>query len=85
MTPKDKPRIKYQFKIRKDIGCHIGFFKGKGVLTFNATGAFITSQLTGDNSIKDISTLMKAKFPNTSEPTKEVFSIVKQLEKANLL
>lgn len=76
------PKINCRFKIRQDVDCHIGFFQGKGVLTFNEVGAFIVSFMTGEKSLREISQLVATSFPAVKEPMVEVMSVVEQLQES---
>ncbi|MBN2197620.1 PqqD family protein [Candidatus Wolfebacteria bacterium] len=82
MDEKFIPKINCRFKIRKDINGFLGFFQGKGVLTFNEVGAFIVKQMTGEKKLMEIGRLVGETFPLVKNPENEVLSIVKQFQKA---
>ena len=76
------PKINCRFRIRQDISCFLGFFQGKGVLTFNEVGAFIVSRMTGEQSFQEISRLLQLAFPAVADPSQEVISIAEQLQES---
>jgi len=76
------PKINCRFKIRQDINGHLGFFQGKGVLTFNKVGAFIIKQMTGEKSLREIGQLVKSTFPEVENPIDEVSFIAGQLRES---
>lgn len=76
------PKINCRFKIRQDINDYLGFFQGKGVLTFNKVGAFIIEQMIGEKSLREIGQLVKNTFPEVENPIDEVSFIAKQLRKS---
>jgi len=76
------PKINCRFKIRQDLNGFLGFFQGKGVLTFNEVGAFIVGQMTGEKSLREIEQTVKEAFPAIDNPESEVTGIAKQLEEA---
>lgn len=76
------PKINCRFKIRQDINGYLGFFQGKGVLTFNKVGAFIIKQMIGEKSLREIGQLVKNTFPEVENPIDEVLSIAGQLRKS---
>jgi len=76
------PKIKCRFKIRQDISGHLGFFQGKGVLTFSDVGAFIVGLMTGEKNLREISEMVKNSFPQVENPVNEVMSIAEQLQEA---
>ena len=53
------PKINCRFKIRQDLDGFLGFFQGKGVLTFNEVGVFIVKQMTGKKNLKEIEELVR--------------------------
>jgi len=77
------PKINCRFKIRQDLNGFLGFFQGKGVLTFNEVGAFIVKQMTGEKSLQEISQLVKDAFPAVESPLDEVLSIAGQLQESD--
>lgn len=76
------PKINCRFRIRRDIAYHVGFFQGKGVLTFNEVGAFIVSRMTGEKSLQEISQLVEASFSTVENPMVEVMFIAEQLQES---
>jgi len=76
------PKINCRFKIRQDLNGFLGFFQGKGVLTFNEIGAFIVGQMTGEKSLREIEWAIRKAFTETADPKGEVVGIAKQLEEA---
>lgn len=76
------PKINCRFKIRQDLNGFLGFFQGKGVLTFNEVGAFIVRQMTGEKSLREIEQSVKESFPTVDNPASEVVGIATQLEEA---
>jgi len=82
MNDKFVPKIKCRFKIRQDIDCFLGFFQGKGVLTFNEVGIFIVGQMTGEKSLREITQSVKKAFPAIKNPKSEVNDIAKQLRES---
>ena len=76
------PKINCRFKIRQDLNGFLGFFQGKGVLTFNEVGVFIVEQMTGEKSLREIEQSLKEIFPAIKYPESEVVGIAKQLEEA---
>lgn len=76
------PKINCRFKIRQDLNGFLGFFQGKGVLTFNEVGAFIVGQMTGEKSLRKIKQSVKETFPAVDNPESEVVGIAKQLEES---
>ena len=76
------PKINCRFKIRQDLDGFLGFFQGKGVLTFNEVGAFIAGQMTGEKSLREIEQLVRETFPVIDHPMDEVAGTAKQLEEA---
>ena len=77
------PKINCRFKIRQETDNFIGFFQGKGILTFNEVGAFIVNQMKGKKSLKKIGQLVKDTFPKIKNPSKEVISIALILNDSN--
>ncbi len=75
-------KINCRFKIRQDLDCFLGFFQGKGVLTFNEIGAFIVKQMTGEKNLQEIEQSVKNTFPAVENPIDEVLSIAKQLRES---
>lgn len=82
MNDKLVPKINCRFKIRQDINGFLGFFQGKGVLTFNDVGAFIVKQMTGEKSLREIGYSVKNIFPSVENPLDEVSSIAEQLRES---
>ena len=82
MNDKFVPKINCQFKIRQDIDGFLGFFQGKGVLTFNEVGAFIVKQMTGEKSLLEIERSIRDTFPVVDNPENEVICITEQLREA---
>ena len=80
MNDKFVPKINCRFKIRKDLDGFLGFFQGKGVLTFNEVGAFIVKQMTEEKSLREIKQLVRDTFPTVDNPKNEVFCITEQLQ-----
>jgi len=78
-------KINCRFKIRQDINGYLGFFQGKGVLTFNKVGAFITKQMTGEKNLQEIVQLVKNTFPEVENSIEEVSFIAKQLQESGFL
>jgi len=76
------PKINCRFKIRQDLNCHIGFFQGKGVLTFNEVGAFIVRQMTGEKNLQEIAHSTEETFPKIENSLDEVLSIANQLQES---
>lgn len=76
------PKIGCRYKIRQDIDCYLGFFQGKGVLTFNEVGAFIVRQMTGEKSIHEIGLSVGETFPEVESPLSEVLSMAEQLQES---
>jgi len=56
------PKINCRFKIRQDLNGFLGFFQGKGVLTFNEIGVFIVGQMTGEKSLREIEWAIRKAF-----------------------
>lgn len=79
------PKINCRFKIRKDLDGFLGFFQGKGVLTFNEVGAFIVKQMMGEKNLQEIGQSVKIAFPEVGEPLNEVLSIAGQLRNSGFL
>lgn len=82
MNDKFVPKINCRFKIRQDLSSFLGFFQGKGVLTFNEVGAFIVKQMTGEKNLREIGQSVKDAFPGVKNPLNETFSIAKQLQES---
>jgi len=82
MNNKFVPKINCRFKIRQDLDGFIGFFQGKGVLTFNEVGAFIVKQMTGEKSLREIEQSVRDTFPGVDNPENEVLCIIEQLREA---
>lgn len=82
MDEKFMPKINCRFKIRQDLNVFLGFFQGKGVLTFNEIGAFIVKQMTGEKSLREIGQLVKNTFPTVENPIDEVLSVAGQLQES---
>lgn len=82
MNDKFVPKINCRFKIRQDLDGFLGFFQGKGVLTFNEVGAFIVEQMTEEKSLREIEQSVREVFPAIDNPESEVVGIVKQLQEA---
>jgi len=82
MDNKFVPKINCRFKIRQDPNGFLGFFQGKGVLTFNEVGAFIVRQMTGEKSLQEIERAVQKTFTEITDPKGEVVGIAKQLEEA---
>lgn len=82
MNDKFVPKINCRFKIRQDLDGFLGFFQGKGVLTFNEVGAFIVKQMTGEKSLREIEQLVIDAFPGVDNPKGEVLCITEQLREA---
>ncbi|PIQ77443.1 hypothetical protein COY96_00355 [Candidatus Wolfebacteria bacterium CG_4_10_14_0_8_um_filter_37_11] len=82
MNDKFVPKINCRFKIRQDLNGFLGFFQGKGVLTFNEVGAFIVGQMTGEKSLREIEQAVQESFITVADPKGEVIGIAKQLEEA---
>jgi len=76
------PKINCRFKIRQDLNGFLGFFQGKGVLTFNEVGAFIVRQMTGEKNLREIEQSVKEAFPAIDNPESEVAGIAEQLKEA---
>ncbi len=76
------PKISCRFKIRQDLNGFLGFFQGKGVLTFNEVGAFIVKQMTGKQNLVEIGQSVKNVFPELENPLNEVLSIAGQLQES---
>jgi len=76
------PKINCRFKIRQDINGFLGFFQGKGALTFDEIGAFIVKQMTGEKNLREIGQSVKDTFPAVENPLGETFSIAKQLQES---
>ncbi len=85
MNDKFVPKINCRFKIRQDLDGFLGFFQGKGVLTFNEVGAFIIKQMTGEKSLREIEQSVGNAFPTTVNPENEVTFIIEQLREAVFL
>ncbi|HOF44809.1 MAG TPA: PqqD family protein [Candidatus Pacearchaeota archaeon] len=82
MNDKFVPKINCRFKIRQDLNGFLGFFQGKGVLTFNEVGAFIVGQMTGEKNLREIAQAVQETFITVADPKSEVIGIAKQLEEA---
>jgi len=82
MNDKFVPKINCRFKIRQELNGFLGFFQGKGVLTFNEVGAFIVGQMTGEKSLREIEQAVQESFITVADPKGEVIGIAKQLEEA---
>ena len=82
MNDKFVPKINCRFKIRQDLDGSLGFFQGKGVLTFNEVGAFIVKQMTGEKSLREIGQLVKNTFPTVENPIDEILSVAGQLQES---
>jgi len=82
MNDKFVPKINCRFKIRQDLNGFLGFFQGKGVLTFSEVGAFIVGQMTGEKSLREIEQAVQESFITVADPKGEVIGIAKQLEEA---
>lgn len=82
MNSKFVPKINCRFKIRQDLDGFLGFFQGKGVLTFNEIGAFIVKQMTGEKNLQEIKRSVKNTFPAVENSMDEVLSIVRQLRES---
>lgn len=81
MNDKFVPKINCRFKIRQDLNGFLGFFQGKGVLTFNEVGAFIVGQMTGEKPARNCAGRSET-FITVADPKSEVIGIAKQLEEA---
>ncbi len=79
------PKINCRFKIRQDLDGFLGFFQGKGVLTFNEVGVFIVKQMTGKKNLKEIEELVRNTFPSVKNPLEEVLSITTQLKESDFI
>ena len=82
MNDKFVPKINCRFKIRQDLNGFLGFFQGKGVLTFNEVGVFIVGQMTGEKNLREIEQAVKESFPAINNPESEVNNIAKQLRES---
>mgnify|MGYP001569847906 FL=1 len=82
MNSEFAPKINCRFKIRQDLDCFLGFFQGKGVLTFNEIGIFIVKQMTGEKNLQEIGQSVKNTFPAVKNPMDEVLSIAEQLRES---
>lgn len=80
MNDKFVPKINCRFKIRQDLNGFLGFFQGKGVLTFNEVGVFIVKQMTGEKNLQEIGQSIQDAFPTVENPLDEVLSIAGQLQ-----
>ena len=76
------PKMNCRFRIRQDLNGFLGFFQGKGVLTFNEVGAFIVKQMTGEKNLQGIGQSVKDAFPKVENPKDEVLSIAVQLRES---
>lgn len=76
------PKINCRFKIRQDLDGFLGFFQGKGVLTFNEVGAFIVKLMTGEKNLQEIGQSVKNTFPAVENSMDEVLSIARQLRES---
>lgn len=76
------PKINCRFKIRQDLNGFIGYFQGKGVITFNDVGAMIVQQMTGEKNLQEISEFTKKSFPKIKNPEGEVIYIARQLQES---
>lgn len=76
------PKINCRFKIRQDLNGFLGFFQGKGVLTFNEIGVLIVGQMTGEKSLREIEWAVRKAFTEIADSKGEVVGIAKQLEEA---
>jgi len=85
MSNKFAPKINCRFKIRQDIDGFLGFFQGKGVLTFNEIGAFIVKQMTGEKNLQEIGQSVKDTFPAVENSMDEVLSIARQLRESDFI
>ncbi len=66
-----KPRINCQFRIRKDLEGYIGFFKGRGVFTFDEICQRVIHLMDGQRSIADIISEMEKRQPSGNGQTCE--------------
>ena len=66
-----KPRMSCQFRLRKDLDGHVGFFKGRGVLTFDDTTAHIVQLMDGRRSTEDIIAEMERSQPSNNGQVRE--------------
>lgn len=82
MNNKFVPKINCRFKIRQDIDGFLGFFQGKGVLTFNEVGVFIVRQMKGEKSLGEIAQSVKEAFSSINNPESEVHDVARQLRKS---
>ena len=83
MNDKFVPKINCRFKIRQDLDGFLGFFQGKGVLTFNEVGAFIVKQMMGEKNLQEIGQSVKNTFPAVENSMDEVLSIARQLRESD--
>ncbi len=83
MNDKFVPKINCRFKIRQDLDGFLGFFQGKGVLTFNEVGAFIVKQMMGEKNLQEIGQSVKNTFPAVENLMDEVLSIARQLRESD--
>jgi hypothetical protein len=82
MNDRFVPKINCRFKIRQDLDGFLGFFQGKGVLTFNEVGAFIVKQMIGEKNLQEIGQSVKDTFPAVENSMDEVLFIARQLRES---
>jgi len=80
-----KPYINCQFRIRKDIEGYIGFFKGRGILTFNETAARIIQLIDGQHSIEDIINIIEKEYPRDTQIRKNILSFLQSINRGEFL
>lgn len=81
-----KPRINCRFRIRKDIEGYVGFFKGRGVLTFDETSARVIQLMDSQRSIEDIASEMEKHQPSENGQTREnVLSFLQSINRGEFL
>lgn len=81
-----KPRINCRFRIRKDLEGYIGFFKGRGILTFDETSARIFQLMDGRYTIEDIITeIEKGQLSENWQVRENVLAFLQSINRGELL
>lgn len=81
-----KPQFNCRYGLRKDMNGYIGFFGGRGVLTFDDQAAHIVQLLDGQNSIFDVVRAVEGSLSHNSDHAREsTLDLLRSLNRANLL
>ena len=81
-----RPRIKGEYRMRQDSECHIGFFKSRGILTFDSLSASIMSLVDGVKSVEEITRMLdRGSVYDTKTCAARVKSFISQMVNAGFM